>query len=131
MYEFKPEYMTGIELIDEEHRQLFVYVNQVQELLMEEYMPDKYDNIADILGKLKEYTKNHFSDEEAYMESIQYKRIYSQKMQHQQFITRLDMWNLDELEESENQDAAIMEMLEFLANWLVHHILEMDTKIGQ
>lgn len=131
MYEFKTEYMTGIELIDDEHRQLFSYVNQVQELLMEEFMPDKYDNIADILGKLRDYTKQHFADEEAYMESIQYKRIFSQKMQHQQFISRLDMWNLGDLEEIENQDAAIMKMLEFLADWLVHHILEMDTKIGK
>ena len=131
MYEMKPEYMTGIDLIDDEHRQLFAYANQVYELLQEEFMPDKYDNIADVLQKLRDYTKQHFSDEEAYMESIGYKRIFSQKVQHQEFINHLEKWNLQDIDNSENQDAVIAEMLEFLTDWLVHHIMEQDTKIGK
>ncbi|MGN0505257.1 MAG: bacteriohemerythrin [Lachnospiraceae bacterium] len=131
MYELKPEYMTGIDLIDEEHRQLFEYANQVYELLQEEFMSDKYDNIADILQKLRDYTKQHFSDEEAYMESIGYKRIFSQKVQHQEFINHLEKWNLYDIDGSENQDAVIAEMLEFLTDWLVHHIMEQDKKIGK
>ena len=131
MYELKPEYMTGIELIDDEHRQLFAYANQVYELLQEEFMPDKYDNIVDILQKLRDYTKRHFADEEAYMESIGYKRIFSQKVQHQEFIQRLEAWNLEEIDSFENQDAVIEDMLEFLTDWLVHHIMEQDTKIGK
>ena len=94
-------------------------------------MPDKYDNIVDILQKLRDYTKRHFADEEAYMESIGYKRIFSQKVQHQEFIQRLEAWNLEEIDSFENQDAVIEDMLEFLTDWLVHHIMEQDTKIGK
>ena len=34
-----------------------------------------YDNIIEILNELKEYTKEHFTDEEEYMEGIQYLTI--------------------------------------------------------
>lgn len=131
MYEMKPEYMTGITMIDEEHSQLFEYANQIYELLQSEFIADKYDNIADVLQKLRNYTRKHFADEEAYMESIQYKQIFMQKVQHQEFISRLDSWNLDEIDAMENQDEVIEEMLTFLTDWLIHHILELDTRIGK
>ncbi len=131
MYELKPEYLTGITLIDDEHRQLFDYANQVYDLLQDAFIADKYDRIADVLEKLRDYTKKHFADEEAYMESIQYKQVFMQKVQHQQFIDRLDSWNLDEIDAMENQDEVIEEMLTFLTDWLFHHILELDTQIGK
>lgn len=80
MFELKSNYLTGIELIDNQHQQLFDYANQVNELLHQEFMIDKYDNIVDVLGKLRDYTKKHFAEEEAYMESIQYKKIFNWKV---------------------------------------------------
>lgn len=131
MYEMKPEYYTGIELIDEEHKQLFAYANEAYELLHEEFTPDKYDNISDILEKLREYTKKHFADEEAYMESIQYKRLFTQKIQHQEFIEKLEELNLEHTGEEEDQQEQIAEILEFLTSWLVNHILHVDGLIGK
>lgn len=131
MYEMKPEYLTNIPLIDEEHQQLFDYANQVYDLLHQEFIADKYDNIADILGKLRDYTKKHFADEEAYMEAIQYKRLFSQKIQHNAFIQKLEEWDLESIDGSDNQDETIQEMLNFLTDWLIHHILELDTQIGK
>lgn len=131
MYEMKPEFFTGIEMIDSEHRQLFDYANQIYELLHAEFVPDKYDNMIDILGKLREYAKKHFADEEAYMESIQYKKLFTQKMQHQAFVEELDKIDLDEISEIENQDEKIGELLTFVTDWLIHHILEVDTQIGK
>ena len=131
MYEMKKEYFTGIELIDSEHSQLFDYANQIYELLHAEFVPDKYDNILDILDKLRDYTKKHFADEEAYMESIHYKKIFTQKIQHQAFIEKLDNIDLDNISEVENQDEMISEMLTFITDWLKNHILELDTQIGK
>lgn len=131
MYEMKPEYFTGIELIDEEHRQLFSYADEAYELLHEEFIPDKYDRIAVILNQLREYTKKHFADEEAYMESISYKRIFTQKVQHQSFIDKLDDIDLDSIDAGQDQDKVIGDILTFLTDWLIHHILEVDTLIGK
>ena len=131
MYEMKPEYFTGITLIDEEHKQLFAYANEAYDLLQEEFIPDKYDRIVAILQELRNYTKKHFSDEEAYMESIQYKRIFTQKIQHQEFIDKLDSIDMESIDAGEDQDGAIGDILTFLTDWLVHHILELDTLIGK
>ena len=107
MYEMKKEYFTGITLIDDEHRQLFDYANQIYNLLKAEFVPDKYDNILDLLGKLRGYAKKHFADEEAYMESINYKKLFTQKIQHKAFEEELEKYNLDSLEDIENQDVVI------------------------
>lgn len=131
MYEMKPEYFTGIEMIDEEHKQLFSYANEAYELMMEEFTPDKYDNISVILNKLRDYTKKHFADEEEYMESIQYKRLFTQRVQHRQFIDKLEQLDMEHLGEAEEQDAQIRKILEFLTDWLVNHILYVDGLIGK
>ena len=48
MYEFKEEFLTGIEEIDKEHRRLFEIAEELYELKWEEVIPDKYDNISKI-----------------------------------------------------------------------------------
>ena len=40
-YVFSNEYLTGIELIDDEHRQLFALVNEVHALVNDEFIFDK------------------------------------------------------------------------------------------
>ena len=67
-------------MIDEEHKQLFKYADEAYELLHDEFTPDKYDRIDIILENLRNYTVKHFSDEEQYMESINYKKIFTQKV---------------------------------------------------
>ena len=128
----KPEYYIGIDMIDQEHKQLFDYANEAYELLQEEFTPDKYDRIDAILEKLRDYTVKHFSDEEAYMESIQYKKIFTQKIQHQEFINKLDEF-IDQHEKDEGdqaeQDEQIMDILNYLTDWLINHILHVDGQI--
>lgn len=129
MYEMKPEYYIGIEMIDEEHKQLFQYADEAYELLHDEFTPDKYDKMNTILQNLRDYTVKHFTDEEAYMESIHYKKIFTQKIQHQEFVQKLDEFMEHHKEEVEDQDKQIMDMLEFLTEWLVNHILHVDGQI--
>lgn len=129
MYEMKDEYLTGIEQIDTEHRRLFEIAEELYQLSKEEFVPDKYDNIRSLLDELREYTKFHFKHEEEYMESIGYKRMFMQKVQHDAFIKQLDEWDLEDLDE--NQDEMISEILQHVTNWLIEHILEQDKAIGQ
>lgn len=132
MFEMKPEYYIGIDMIDQEHKQLFDYASEAYELLQEEFTPDKYDKIDAILEKLRDYTVKHFTDEEAYMESIQYKKIFTQKIQHKEFIHKLDEF-IDQHEKDEGnqaeQDEQIMDILNYLTDWLINHILHVDGQI--
>ena len=129
MYEMKPEYYIGIEMIDEEHKQLFKYADEAYELLNDEFTPDKYDKIEAILIKLRDYTEKHFTDEENYMESINYKKLFTQKIKHHEFISKLDEFIDLHKSETEDQDKQIMDILEYLTEWLVNHILYVDGQI--
>ena len=42
-------------MIDEEHKQLFAYADEAYELLHDDFTPDKYDRIDDILNDLCDY----------------------------------------------------------------------------
>ena len=131
MFEMKPEYYIGIKMIDEQHNQLFTYADEAYELLNDEFTPDKYDRIDILLEKLYDYTVKHLADEEAYMESIHYNKLFTQKVQHQAFIEKLDEFMESHNKEEENQDDQIMKILTYLTEWLVNHILYVDGQIPQ
>ena len=38
MFEMKPEYYIGIDMIDQEHKQLFDYASEAYQLLQEEFL---------------------------------------------------------------------------------------------
>ena len=90
---------------------------------------NKYDRIDIILENLRDYTVKHFTDEEQYMESINYKKIFTQKVQHQEFIHKLDEFMEHHNDEVEDQDEQIMGILKYLTEWLVNHILYVDGQI--
>jgi hemerythrin len=120
----KEEYKLGIPNIDLEHEKLFEIGERTYQLLKDPYAMDKYDKIVELIHELRDYTAYHFKNEEDYMESINYKRIFTQKMDHANFIKKLDEINLVKIDE--NQDEAIMGILTFLNHWLTSHILEKD-----
>lgn len=126
-YEFTPDFYTGIEAIDKEHARLFEITNNAYDLLTNDFIPDKYDQISSILEELREYTKTHFAHEEAYMESISYQKIWSQKIQHAGFIKKLDSYDLKKIDDTQRD--SLLEILDFLAKWLFGHIKGMDCKI--
>ena len=129
MYEMKEEYKIGIEHIDEQHKKLFELADKAYMLLKDEFVIDKYDRIVEILDELKDYTIFHFKSEEEYMESINYKRLFSQKIEHAKFIEALE--NVDYRNIDVNQDESLVKILSFLNDWLTEHILKTDKLIGQ
>ncbi|EHI97540.1 MULTISPECIES: hemerythrin family protein [unclassified Clostridium] len=129
MYEMKEEYKIGVELIDKQHKKLFELADKAYMLLKDEFTIDKYDKIVEILQELKDYTVFHFKSEEEYMESINYKRMFTQKVEHDAFIKKLEAIDLKNVDE--NQDESLMEVLNFLNDWLTEHILKNDKLIGQ
>ncbi len=129
MYEFKEEYKTGIESIDTEHRKLFEIANKAYDTLMDEFIPDKYDYIIEILEELTSYAAFHFQHEEEYMMSIRYKKLFAQKTEHQDFMDKISTFNLHDIDGDQNE--TILEILQFLTDWLVQHIMGSDKLIGK
>ncbi len=129
MYEMKEEFKTGIEIVDNEHKMLFEIADKIYELLNNEFIIDKYDRIVNLIEELKGYAALHFRDEEAYKESINYKKMFTQKIDHDNFIKKLEEIDLNKIDE--NQHKYILDLLEFVNQWLVSHILEKDKLIAQ
>ena len=127
MFEMKEEYKLGIPNIDKQHVKLFEIGERAYQLLMDTYAIDKYDKIVAILEELSSYTVVHFRDEEEYMESINYRKLFSQKVDHADFIKKISEVDLSKIDK--DQDEYIMEILNFLAKWLVDHIIEKDMLI--
>lgn len=125
--EFTEEYLTGIEMVDKEHEILFRIVDRASHLIKSFDASSGYDKITEILDELKDYTKEHFSDEEEYMERIHYEGLSAQKRAHEAFIDKLENINLNEVED--NPEEYLQELLEFLLGWLINHILYTDKKI--
>ena len=129
MYEMKDEYLTGIEMIDNEHRVLFEIAEEIHQLCHNEYIPDKFDHITNLIQRLRDYTVMHFEHEEAYMENIQYKRMFTQRIQHDNFKRKLDTMDLEIIDD--DQEQAIEDLLKFVTDWLVEHIMETDKRITE
>lgn len=131
-FAFTKEYETGIELIDEEHKKLFAIICQANELVTAELLHDKYDEIIAILGELKDYTEKHFHDEEEYMKEIGYPNLESQEIAHSAFIEKLVTSSVEELDSiDQNQQQYLIELIDYLLDWLTNHILKADHLIGQ
>ena len=81
----------------------------------------------ELLQQLQEYTRIHFADEEGYMEKIGYDGLEAQKRAHAGFIAKLEELEFEGFEEK--QQEVLLELMDFLFHWLVHHILKMDKKI--
>ncbi len=126
---WKEEYCLGVESIDQQHLQLVEIANRIYQLLKNELIEDKYDAIVAIINELKDYTVYHFAAEEEYMKSIGYKRFLSQKVAHKDFLDKMEEIDMDKIDNGHNQ--YLMEILDFVCEWLVEHIIKEDKLIVQ
>lgn len=127
MFEMKDEYRLGLGNIDDQHAKLFELGGEAYRLLKDRYTIDKYDKIVEIIKELGNYAVTHFKEEEEYMKSIQYTKLFTQKVEHQEFIKAVEKVDFNKIDE--NQDEYIMEILNFIAKWLTEHIIKEDLLI--
>jgi hemerythrin len=117
---WKKEYNTGTEKIDTQHRMLFDIINELHEA---KETGKAHDVLDGILSKLIDYTKFHFSAEEALLEELNYPELESHKATHQAFIKQIGTM----LESHHNNKCYVEDMLlVLLKKWLVTHILNDD-----
>ena len=126
-FAFTSKYLVGVSIIDDEHKRLFEIIKEANDVMHNDFLYDKFDQISNLLGELVEYTKVHFADEEKYMESINYEGLEDQKRAHSMFVEKIENINLDDVDE--NQDEYLTGLLNFLLDWLANHILKADKLI--
>lgn len=128
MFEMKEEYLTGIAQIDREHEEILQIADEIYMLCTNDFMPDRYAHISNLIQRLKECILIHMQHEEAYMESIHYKRIFTEKIQHDNFKRKLETIDLEITDDDKEQ--AIQELLQSVTDLFIEHILVTDKRIG-
>lgn len=124
MLEWKESYSVGVKLIDEQHKHLFKLGNSALELIKSDLSSDKSDEIIQLIDDLIQYTKFHFSSEESYMIEINYPLYNTHKKEHDAFIKKINSIDITTL--SFNQQKQVNDLVAFLLNWILTHILEND-----
>lgn len=124
MFLWKDEYCTGIAVIDEQHKELFNIATRIYELLKNDMYIDKYNKIINVVEELKDYTVMHFKAEEEYLLTIKYKKFFSHKIQHDDFIKKFNDIDLNKIDNG--QDEYIEETFKFVTEWIIDHILKTD-----
>jgi hemerythrin len=128
MVVWKDLYNIGVPAIDGQHQKLFGIANEIDQLLNNELIIDKYDQIIAIINELREYTIDHFAAEEAYMLTVKYPRFLSHKVLHTDFVEKINSIDLEQIDNEQN--TYLKSILNFVIEWLVDHILKEDKLIA-
>jgi hemerythrin len=122
-----PDLSVGVSHIDDQHKIWFEKANELFEAGRRQKAKEYINTMIDFLD---EYTKQHFRDEEAYMEKISYPEIDAQKKAHASFVNELA-----KLKQNYNEGGGnilvILNANKMVINWLTNHIRSMDKKIGE
>ncbi|RDU67476.1 hemerythrin-like metal-binding domain-containing protein [Helicobacter didelphidarum] len=104
-------------LIDQQHKRLFELANMAHNMVTKQTNPTE---IKKMLAALFDYMHTHFSDEEAYMESIQYPMLDAHRDKHKFIISEMTHLVRNMEFDFKKKLAIIMEQ------WLLKHILQDD-----
>lgn len=124
MIRWDDKYLLGIDIIDEQHKELFRIAGEAYDLLKNEFYLDKYDHVVKILQELKAYAEYHFKTEEEYMFKNSYKKYFSHKVVHDEFLNKVKKIDLEDMDE--NQEEYLLSIINFLIDWIGDHILGTD-----
>lgn len=122
---WRNDYNTGVQTIDSQHQQL---VNMINKLSTAKENGQAKEVIKDILIGIVDYTRVHFSAEEAHMAENNYPLISVHKSQHKLLINQI----VEILENYKSGKTEITDnLLKVLQNWLIKHVLDHDQQYGK
>jgi hemerythrin len=119
------EFSVGVSKMDRQHKKLIGMLNR---LINEPGAQTHSETISDLLSGMISYAREHFRDEEALMAEYGYPFKEHQMEQHKEFVVKtVDFCSAVEL----GVDIVPQVMLDYLKDWLVHHILQQDMRYKQ
>jgi hemerythrin len=114
------EYSVGVEELDRQHRMLFDILNDLHAAMMQ----GKAQSLTgELLRKLIDYTRKHFSAEEAMMAAAGYSGLAQHRLQHKDLMKQVDEF-AGRFERGEK--ALNVQLMNFLRDWLTTHIQHSD-----
>ena len=115
--EWSPDLSMGVEIIDDQHKRLVEYVNQLDEARIRR---DR-GAIARVIAELVDYTVSHFAFEEVMMEEAGYRFLKAHKRVHATFIEHVGVFQ-QRFKSGEDVELVATDMQATLVKWLMKHI---------
>lgn len=122
MFQWNESYSVKVEVIDEQHKQLFEAIRRFSDAVESDRAPAEFLSLLDFLIN---YSRHHFAEEEKYFEAFSYEETESHIQQHRAFIDIVQSYR-----RRFEDDALIMpqEVIRFLKNWLTEHVMSSDQR---
>ena len=121
------DYLIGIEAIDEQHRGFFEATHRLYDSILN---CEGEKIVEESAGFLRDYAKQHFQVEEAFMAQHGYPRLEQHKRLHANFFEVLERL-LDELDVFGPSQHLADHALDISQEWLIQHIIDEDVQYAQ
>lgn len=124
LIEWDDRFSVNVQEIDEHHKKLVAMINRLNGL-REEKAEQKA--AEEVLMEMTDYLDYHFSAEEQYMVEFDYPGYKAHREEHKFFVKKVFEFlrGFREGRESLSND-----MLHFLKDWLIKHIISSDAKFA-
>lgn len=126
-FKWKESYSLDIDEIDNQHKKLLKIGEEVYDIAILDDGYDHYDEIMVVIDKLLEYVEYHFNYEENMLKQYNYGELHSQEEQHSSYIDKVKLIASRE-DIDDNQRKTILDILDFLSQWITSHIIVSDRK---
>lgn len=118
------EMSVGMTELDDDHRQLIQVINRLADNAGDQA---RSEVVRQCLMALRRYAERHFAREEKVLVACEFPGIDVQRSEHRDFIERVRTVTAGFDAEPEGDVGVVSEeLLNFLKNWLNHHILIED-----
>jgi len=114
----------GVPELDGQHQSLVSVINDLNQAIL---AGKDGEVLQDILRRLEDYTRLHFTTEEIYMKSVRFPGFDQHRERHQDFINWLVRFRTD----IQSHQLNPQDLLSFLFGWLIFHIRKSDREIGE
>ncbi len=121
--EWTSDLSVGVEVIDNQHKRIVLYINQLQEARKTQ---DRV-KVGTVLSELVDYTQSHFGFEEAMLEEAGYPYLKAHKRVHELFIKRVN----ELVRRFETHEDVADTVTKLLITWLLNHIRSEDADYSE
>ena len=122
LFEWNDMFSVSIDSIDEQHKLLISYVNQLHDAMMEGKASIE---VEPILAGLINYTESHFKHEEELFEEFGYEDAQEHKDIHAKLVKEVLAF---QKKLAAGETTLSSDLMEFLKEWLMDHIMQEDKK---
>lgn len=127
-FDWKEELRSGIDEIDEQHKELFRIVRDIEQLLITRCIGVRKEQLYDIIRQLREYVSYHFYEEEIYMRKYNYSKTEEHIKMHQRLYEQVIQIDLPRLGESPYEE--LKEMKDQIQDWIFEHMFCEDRAMA-